>query len=768
MCNSGYYNNESICNKCSSNCKECDMNGCILCEDNYQLNKSNYCVLITNCSQNEYNKCYQCNEGYYSSSKECNLLITNCLYQEGNECKECQEPKYLNNNTCGDTNNEFCMNQTSKGCLRCKDGFYLDENNNCQQCDLNCKTCFGNSTFCTSCSDEKYMKDNHCESNKELEKVCNKVTNDGTGCVICKDGYYREGLICKECLSECSKCNNPNNCLACNEEHFMTINGECKLKNETQGCVGEISSSSGCSSCDTSYYLKERECYQCPNECSTCTKDECTTCEDDYVLLSDKCIHYKNITNCKSAKDSKCNKCTFWHKPNEEGTECRSHAEWWIILIGVVLVITIIIIIIALIVILISHMSKKKKQKELAKTVCLFKMKNSNIKFDYKISNLVKSNIQTLDLEDDLPVNKETRELICLGNSTSNKIKVQFVMMNKLSKFSIRTNPEVIIINKGEACEFEIFITPICTCTLDEKLTIVSVDIKKGQDEFGTIGIKAQTEMSTRLDPDELHEDKKLGEGSFGIVFKGTFRGNEVAIKRMKEAADNDEQMEEFNKEVAMLDKFRDPYIVHFYGAVFIPSKICMVTEFATHGSLQDVMKHHEAINEKVRIKILLDAAKGIEYLHNNGILHRDIKPDNILIFDIEHYDNSFINGKLTDFGASRNVNILMTNITFTKGIGTPKFMAPEVLEQEHYKKPADIYSFAITMFETMKWGSAYPKEIFRYEWDIAEFICKGKRLNKTNKMRDQTYDLITHCWQQDPKERLTIDEIIQELNKLE
>ena len=68
----------------------------------------------------------------------------------------------------------------------------------------------------------------------------------------------------------------------------------------------------------------------------------------------------------------------------------------------------------------------------------------------------------------------------------------------------------------------------------------------------------------------------------------------------------------------------------------------------------------------------------------------------------------------------------------------------------------------------TMKWGSAYPKEIFRYEWDIADFVCKGKRLNKTNKMRDQTYDLITHCWQQDPKERLTIDEIIQELNKLE
>ena len=178
----------------------------------------------------------------------------------------------------------------------------------------------------------------------------------------------------------------------------------------------------------------------------------------------------------------------------------------------------------------------------------------------------------------------------------------------------------------------------------------------------------------------------------------------------MKEIKQTIESIEEFNKEVTMLDKFRCSYIIHFYGAVFIPNKICIVTEFATYGSLNDLINKHEIINEKIRIKIILDAAKGISYLHNNGILHRDIKPDNILIFDIEHYTNEFINSKLTDFGSSRNTNILMTNMTFSKGIGTPIYMSPEVLKQQHYKKPSDIYSFPLTMYEYMKWGEAYPK----------------------------------------------------------
>ncbi|ELP83648.1 protein kinase domain containing protein, partial [Entamoeba invadens IP1] len=257
------------------------------------------------------------------------------------------------------------------------------------------------------------------------------------------------------------------------------------------------------------------------------------------------------------------------------------------------------------------------------------------------------------------------------------------------------------------------------------------------------------TKMTTRIDYHELEEEKKLGEGSFGIVYKGMYRGNVVAIKKMKQMSESDtaQMLKEFEKEVDMLDKFRSDYIVHFYGAVFVPKKICMVTELAPYGSLNDLMKHKksENITKKMRVKFMMDASKGILYLHENGILHRDIKPDNILIVSLDF--NTKVFGKLTDFGSSRNINLLTTNMTFTKGIGTPVYMAPEVLQQERYTKSADVYSLGITMFEAFTWQEAYPKEQFRFPWKIAEYVTHGKHPRKRSSITKEEYDLIQDCW---------------------
>ena len=231
----------------------------------------------------------------------------------------------------------------------------------------------------------------------------------------------------------------------------------------------------------------------------------------------------------------------------------------------------------------------------------------------------------------------------------------------------------------------------------------------------------------------------------------------------------NNNAMIEFEKEVAMLDKFRNDYIVHFFGAVFIPSKICMVTEYALYGSIQDLMKKYPVFTDltlNLRTKLLLDAAKGIKYLHDNGILHRDIKPDNFLIVSLE--ENIPVNAKLTDFGATRNVNQMMTNMTFTKGIGTPAYMAPEILNREHYKKPADMFSFAVTMLEVVIWGDAYPKTLYTFAWNIADLVSCGKRTQTITYIEDDGIkQLIEDCWTQDPKERPMMDSVIQRLNKL-
>ena len=134
----------------------------------------------------------------------------------------------------------------------------------------------------------------------------------------------------------------------------------------------------------------------------------------------------------------------------------------------------------------------------------------------------------------------------------------------------------------------------------------------------------------------------------------------------------------------------------------------------------------------------------------------------------MKNIDKSIINCKLTDFGSSRNINMMMTNMTFTKGIGTPTYMSPEILNKQHYKKPSDIYSFSITIYEVMKWGEAYPKSLFKFEWKIKNFISTEKRLSLDCISNEKIKEIISNSWQQDPKERLTIDEILIKLVSLD
>ncbi|ELP94704.1 serine/threonine protein kinase HT1, putative [Entamoeba invadens IP1] len=406
-------------------------------------------------------------------------------------------------------------------------------------------------------------------------------------------------------------------------------------------------------------------------------------------------------------------------------------------------------------------------QKELHKKNTVFNMKKSNVHFFSLQKGTIVVNRKIIEFNSEkceIPVLVENRELLCIGNVSNKTTKIQISSKLGGNAYFLRTEPEIITLKKNFACEFSVYLTPLYSTTISSDVMIISKSLSNNKQSTYDFIINAKTEMNSRLDPTEISIDKKIGEGSFGLVYQGTFRNNLVAIKQMKESINEAEKMKDFEREVCMLDKFRSKIIVHFYGAVFIPSKNCMVTEFAQFSSLNDLMikmKWHQ-ITEKLKIKFIIDAAKGLSYLHTNGILQRDIKPDNILIVSVERNDQ--VNAKLTDFGASRNINMLMTNMTFTKEVGTPNFMAPEVLKGEKYTTSADVYSFAITIYECFGWCEAYSKDAFKFPWKIAEFVTARKRLEKRKNIIEELTRLMEQCWLQNSDERIKINHVVDEL----
>ncbi|ELP90193.1 protein serine/threonine kinase, putative [Entamoeba invadens IP1] len=786
-CATSYYKDTSSnsCKRCSTTfgelCDLCDFDKCLKCSQYGVMNKvTGWCEVLseTSCSTTQNTYCTSCEHVNYAmnTSGLCEPN-TNCAISFKNgKCPVCVDG-YFNTpaRVCelNTTQSDKCIKLTQEGdrYCRCETGYFVLDNK-CFKCSDNCVDCY-NFDECLLCKDNYFLLENGtCGEISEVTNNCKKLIQTRSICALCHINYFRDADgKCESCIENCTICNQKSKCLQCVQYNFLlTDSTKCLSYDYLDNC--DIKTASGCVLCSKGYFILNQMCAKCDSKtmnCTECTQyGVCTSCTDNFILLSDVCTSIDKISDCIEIAQSKCSKCTFWHIPNNSGTSCQTQAVWWVIFVCVFFVVIVILMLIIMCIIIIFKVIEHKKRKKAQKETCLFEMSKSNIKFIKTINKNVVVNIDKIVFESadygDLKVGEESRELICIGNNSKNTIKVQFSSKEDNYKYSFRSEPKVVSIPKGKACEFEVFLLVNCSTQIEDTISLFSANLKKGETSEVSIGICGKTEISTRLDPDELKEEKKLGEGSFGIVYKGNFRGHVVAIKKMKEFSETKQSMDEFTKEVFMLDKFRSEYIVHFYGAVFMPSKICMVTEFAEFGSLQDLMKHKksEEVNMKIRVKLMLDASQGIVYLHENGILHRDIKPDNILVYSLNINDK--VNAKLTDFGSSRNVNLLMTNMTFTKGIGTPVYMAPEVLKKEKYKMSSDIYSFGVTMYETFGWENPYNKVDFKFPWKIAEFVISGKRLLKREFITQNEYNIISRCWDDDQKKRPSIIDVVEKL----
>lgn len=198
-------------------------------------------------------------------------------------------------------------------------------------------------------------------------------------------------------------------------------------------------------------------------------------------------------------------------------------------------------------------------------------------------------------------------------------------------------------------------------------------------------------------------KQSELGRGSFSIVYLGTFNGisneyikcsTKVAIKIIKTAGLTPKAIEILNDEMSIMDIIKNdphPNIVNCYDIIQLDTEICIILEYCDSGTLYDIMR--KPVKEKYAQYYFCQLVNGLKYLDQNNIIHRDIKPKNILL------TNKRKILKIADFGFAKQSREQSLHETMC---GSPLYMAPEILNNNLYNNQTDLWSVGLLLYEIL------------------------------------------------------------------
>ncbi|CAM9343024.1 unnamed protein product [Ectocarpus fasciculatus] len=210
-------------------------------------------------------------------------------------------------------------------------------------------------------------------------------------------------------------------------------------------------------------------------------------------------------------------------------------------------------------------------------------------------------------------------------------------------------------------------------------------------------------ERSELTEWDEIDFDKdldfegssRLGSGGFGEVCTAKWNGSDVAVKRLLAGDLHRDDVRILRKEIRIHSNLRFDHVVQLYAASTIPPRLCLVVELASRGSLrQNLHSTSEPLAHSLQTAFLYDIARGMSFLHKKGILHRDLKSANVLMF---------ANGrlKLCDFGLSK-IKTESSSRSKRGAVGTAQWMSPEEMDESPASERTDLYSFGVVCFEVI------------------------------------------------------------------
>ncbi|XP_031475624.1 serine/threonine-protein kinase STY46-like isoform X3 [Nymphaea colorata] len=264
-----------------------------------------------------------------------------------------------------------------------------------------------------------------------------------------------------------------------------------------------------------------------------------------------------------------------------------------------------------------------------------------------------------------------------------------------------------------------------------------------------------QRQEDWEIDRRLLKMGEKIASGSCGDLYRGIYLGHDVAIKVIRPEHLNEAIEVEFTQEVMILREVQHRNVVRFVGACTKAPQLCIITEYMPGGNLYDLVHKQNRVLELPKLlKFAIDVSKGMEYLHQNNIIHRDLKTANLLI------DNGNV-VKVADFGVARFLN---QGGIMTAETGTYRWMAPEVINHQPYDQKADVFSFAIVLWELAT--SKIPYDTMT-PLQAALGVRQGLRPPLPEDAHPRLLALMRRCWEAVPGKRPSFSEITSELEDI-
>eukprot|EP00936_MAST-01D_sp_MAST-1D-sp1_P001215 g1215.t1 len=293
------------------------------------------------------------------------------------------------------------------------------------------------------------------------------------------------------------------------------------------------------------------------------------------------------------------------------------------------------------------------------------------------------------------------------------------------------------------------------------------------------LGVMAATGGDTELRFERLKLEQKIGAGGAGQTFKAQYDGHPCCAKELFTQMMQPEEIGELVHEVAMLAQLRHPCIVFYYGwcseaavGASMQGRSFILMELGAgtlhdwvHGAQLGHAEGTEARNDSADALLVaaLQIAQALAFLHSRHIVHRDVKPQNVILMSMDPDDlvAERVEAKLCDFGISRTYQ---KRAQMTKAIGTPQYMAPELMRSgigESYDYSVDVYAFGIVLNQLL--SRRMPFE----GWDTMKLL---KNIDERPEIPAATPKplkrLVRKCWGAQPEDRPSMRDVAEELSK--